>query len=918
MAAELKVLRDDPTSLNRLSTTALVQELWVQGFPDRWSALKSPSSLRPNPPYQFLDTGLLIWKSLPLNEGLSPKTVWGSTLIPFESFYLWKKILKVDFFFTAIEDSRILFTTLTDAYGDPLTGPAPFLTDGHNPELLTTPLPEDPGILFTVLDQDPYEGDQFSLNTLFLFTVSWFGAASLGLFLLLQFLLRPLQNLRQGIQRILQDYESGAQAFHPIPINSRNEIGAAAQAFNHVGEELFNLLHKMNSLNQALFESNRLKDEILSNTSHELRTPLNGIISASQLLLSENLSPHQTEHLRLISEAGHRLQTTIDALLDYSEAVKSPGPKTTLDFSLREMVVPLWDSILPLARKKRLLTTVDIPSLPRIHGHPDRIRKALVQILDNSFKFTPQGYVCLTANLQKSMVHLVIADTGVGIPKESLEKVFQPFTQGWTGLNRPYGGLGLGLSLAKELIEQSGGKIAVQSEVGQGTTLTITLPVAQNSELEPEYHFSNRNHQPAAEPHPSGEPVQRSSQPVSILIVDDEPSNLYLLTRLVRQMGYDAVPAEGGPQALQRIYSGWRPTLILLDIMMPDMDGLEVTRKLREDFSLMEMPIVLFSAKSQSTDIIQGFEAGANDYLVKPLNREELQARLRPHVEMKLQSDIQKTFVPQEIIDLIHDSTHTPPFLGDSKDLTSTIMVFRLSSLPQTEEESPSADGIHLLNSFFLRMGPVIRGGGGRILEYRRDGFTALFPPEPDGAIKTGLLILQNLEHYNQQRSDWNRDSLTGSLGIHTGSAHLGLVGESHILSPVLLSRNYGLAHHIQKLAGSFRTPILCSGSTLQAVKDRRSFFFRYMGMKKEAPVEPLYQVLPQPIPKIWSGVDDYRESFERSVFFLETGSYFEARRILKDLVQKFPQDVPLATLYQAAAAGEVRELQELPSAREN
>lgn len=268
--------------------------------------------------------------------------------------------------------------------------------------------------------------------------------------------------------------------------------------------------------------------------------------------------------------------------------------------------------------------------------------------MGNALKFTESGEVRLSAVVQDGCVEVAVADTGIGIPQDKQERIFDAFEQGDASTERTHGGTGLGLSVAKQLVELHGGRIWLESVVGQGSVFRFTLPCSSASEQErKEPVVSKKTNTTKALPVAVAAPVveeERGSEPnvdllvddpseVTILVVDDEPINRQVLQHQLEMVGYRVEVAIDGLQDL-KLLEKLNPQVILLDVMMPRLSGYQACYRIRQKYSASEMPIILLTAKDQPKDTVRGFQHGANDYLTKPVSREELLIRVRFHLKL--------------------------------------------------------------------------------------------------------------------------------------------------------------------------------------------------------------------------------------------------------------------------------------------
>lgn len=409
--------------------------------------------------------------------------------------------------------------------------------------------------------------------------------------------------------------------------------------------------------NADLQRLDKLKDEFLANTSHELRTPLNGIIGIAESLMDEVTGslPQATRfNLSLIVSSGRRLATLVNDILDFSKLKHETIELQLKPVEMRSLAEVVLTLCQPLIGQKKLQLINRIsPDLPAVNADENRMQQILHNLVGNAIKFTDSGLIEISAELTgegnpNSQMAITISDTGIGIPEDKHDRIFESFEQADGTTARQYGGTGLGLAITKTLVELHGGKIAVESTLGVGSRFTFTLPLSQGlntgmlkGESSPQptnlqlANLQLANLQPINLQPINLQPKTSDGSTFQILIVDDEPVNRQVFTNYLSLQNYTISQASNGLEALELLESGFKPDLILLDVMMPRLTGYEVTRKIRETWQANELPILLLSAKNQVSDLVVGLDVGANDYLTKPISKDELLARLKTHLNIK-------------------------------------------------------------------------------------------------------------------------------------------------------------------------------------------------------------------------------------------------------------------------------------------
>ncbi len=404
---------------------------------------------------------------------------------------------------------------------------------------------------------------------------------------------------------------------------------------------------------EAAEAANEAKNQIMANTSHELRTPLHGIINLADLIrvgASGAVSPQAVQDLEMIISSAHRLTSLVNDILDFSKLQKQQLEIQHKPVDLFQVTENSLALLKPLHHEKPIdLQNELTKDLPLVDGDEDRIQQILFNLLGNALKFTEHGEVRLSAVVQDGWIELAVADTGIGIPQDKQERVFDAFEQGDASTERTYGGTGLGLSVAKQLVELHGGQIWLESVVGQGSVFRFTLPCCSASEQgrkEPVVSKKTNTTKalpvavatvPVVEEELGSETnvdllVDDPSE-VTILVVDDEPINRQVLRNQLEMVGYRVEVAIDGLQGL-KLLEELNPQVILLDVMMPRLSGYQTCYRIRQKYSASEMPIILLTAKDQPEDTVRGFQHGANDYLTKPFSREELLIRVQFHLKL--------------------------------------------------------------------------------------------------------------------------------------------------------------------------------------------------------------------------------------------------------------------------------------------
>jgi PAS domain S-box-containing protein len=376
--------------------------------------------------------------------------------------------------------------------------------------------------------------------------------------------------------------------------------------------------------NAELLRSNRLKDEFLANMSHELRTPLNSILGMTEALLEQvfgNVNERQIKALQTIERGGSHLLELITDILDIAKIESGQMELDCKPTAIESLCQSSLTFVRQQAIAKRIRIKTQFPTnLPDLLVDELRIRQVLINLLNNAVKFTmEEGQITLAVAFisqsddlldMNNYLQIAITDTGIGISAENINKLFQPFIQIDSALNRKYQGTGLGLALVKQIVELHGGTVRLKSEVGVGSCFTVALPYVDHVTAAPAL---NTQAEPTSEP----SPLDRDKK-FSILIAEDNAANVATISSYLEAHGYRLLFAKNGLEAIA-VAQKELPDLILMDMQMPIMGGLESINQIRQIPSLVNLPIIALTALAMTSDRDRCLAAGANEYMPKPV-----------------------------------------------------------------------------------------------------------------------------------------------------------------------------------------------------------------------------------------------------------------------------------------------------------
>jgi PAS domain S-box-containing protein len=369
---------------------------------------------------------------------------------------------------------------------------------------------------------------------------------------------------------------------------------------------------------EAAEAANRAKSQFLAHMSHELRTPLNGVIGMIDLLYETTESPQHKRYASIARSSADLLLTVINQILDFSKIESGKMDLESIDFDFRLLVEETLEMVAPKAEQKQVELALNMsPEVSSsVQGDPHRLRQVIVNLLGNAIKFTQHGRVEVRVTPENDateppLVRVTVEDTGIGIPSDRLNRLFQSFSQVDASTTREFGGTGLGLAISKQLVELMGGTIGVESEVNRGSSFWFCVPLRKAL---------------AAQPACNDSPPEL--QGLRFLVVDDNATNREILFRQLSAWGVRVETAADGVQALQLLHrandEGDRIETAIIDSHMPEMDGLELARRIRADNALQSTPLVMLTSLSMSSAGAEVVNLGFVDCLTKPVRQSHL------------------------------------------------------------------------------------------------------------------------------------------------------------------------------------------------------------------------------------------------------------------------------------------------------
>ncbi|MFP4362658.1 MAG: response regulator [Spirochaetia bacterium] len=638
----------------------------------------------------------------------------------------------------------------------------------------------------------------------------------------------------------------------------------------------------------------KLSEEILLNAVAEALVPVDGVLGITESMIHEqNLKKINDSALPIVFTSQMRLKYMLYNIRDYLHIQSQPLELQKDAVKIDEVIDFCMEIMKPYLDSKSI--TIEYTAedkLPVLYLDEDRITQVFINLFNVISRNVESAAVTLSIQQGKESVDVALSGN---LPEVlySEGEIYLAFQHDLGNVTHPTAGTGIEAIMVKLLTEQLGGAVKMRSKTDTYSVYELTFPLSEIGTIEARHSDLALHRETLQQEVTALEPIIDTDK-FKLLVVDDDPVSLQVMKNYLLNEDYVVDSTGTGEGALAIIESSDPPDLLLLDIMMPKMSGLEVCERVRKKYSTSELPIILTTAKSKVADMAEGLIRGANDYLAKPFTRDELVRRVRTHLELSKLNTIYGRFIPKEFLRFLGHDNIVDISLGEQVQKEMTILFVDIRSFTSLSENMSPQENFKFINSYLSRISPIIKEHNGFIDKYIGDSIMALFPFRPEDAIDTAVEMIKHVTVYNQHRHNSGYVPIKIGIGIHTGKLILGIIGDKQRMEGTVISDAVNLASRVQDLTKLYGANILISQDTFIRLDNPTDYFFRFLGrvkVKGKEKTVSVFEIFNGEEDKIVTKKNNTKNEFETAIIRFAKRNFDEAREIFSGIVKKCPQD---------------------------
>lgn len=663
--------------------------------------------------------------------------------------------------------------------------------------------------------------------------------------------------------------------------------------FMILSEKTFTAQTHFRQISSEIKKYEQFADEFYGYASHELRNPIHSIVGLAESLLIKTddkfLSPDQRVSVAQIAASGMRLSNQVNDLIDFSRIRTQNLSINTQPLDIFQLIELVKRITYPLTSLKKLEIENRLKrDTPEIIGDEGRIEQMLYSFVMLGHRFMDSGCIAFEGNIEEKHLKMIVSYECPNLEGTGILNILAGIGKDKT-IKEGFENSALSLIVVKEILKLHDSELE-HKHSGDKLEFTFAMDV---STIDRENVFQESMDMNVLVNLEDQEDKAEDTKPLTILIADDNIVDLQIMVNFLRMLEVNIHTRRNGRAVLEEIKKH-PPDLLLMDVLMPKMNGYDVCKKVREKHASSELPIILINRRDRGFDIMQGINVGANDFIIKPIIGEELLARVKTHLQLSRVSSLYSKFVPKELIHSLGRENILEMQLGDQVQQEMTVFFADIREFTMLSESMTPKENFKFINSYLSRISPIIQKYNGFIDKYIGDSIMALYPDSPDNAVQTAIEMMKHIHVYNGHRANSGYRPIRIGVGIHTGNCIMGVIGDGERMQGTVISDAVNLASRVQDVTKLYGANIIISQDTFVHLENPLDYSFRFLGKAKVKGKEKtvsLFEIFDgdtrdQKEFKILTKVD-----FETAILLFAKQQFAEAVELFQKIVKKNPED---------------------------
>lgn len=680
---------------------------------------------------------------------------------------------------------------------------------------------------------------------------------------------------------------------HTFPLNDLGILIFGLTEFLILADKTFTVQTRFKHFSSEIRKHEQFADEFYGYASHELRNPIHSVIGLAESLLIERSDHDLTKDQRMsvaqIAASGMRLSNQVNDLIDFSRIRTKNLSINSQPMDIYQIIELVKRITHPLTSLKELTVENNVArETPEVYGDENRLEQILYSFVLLGLRFMETGTITYSSECNEEEMHLSVAYENDDFDNTDFEKLLHGVNDNENTLEG-FENSALSLIVIKEVLKLHKTNLDYH-KIDKGIEFKFSLKLCATCNDNVFQESMDMNVLVNLDEH---EDIVEDVKPMTILVADDNIVDLQIMINFLRMMEINIKSRRNGQDVVDDVMES-PPDLLIVDVLMPKLNGYDVCKKVREKYNSTELPIILVNRRNQDFDLMQSLSVGANDFIVKPIVGEELIARVKTHLHLAKVSSLYSKFVPKELIQSLGRDNILDMQLGDQVQQDMTVFFADIRKFTSLSESMTPKENFKFINSYLARISPIIQSYGGFIDKYIGDSIMALYPKSPDDALRTAIEMMSHIHVYNGHRANSGYTPIRIGVGIHTGNCIMGVIGDGERMQGTVISDAVNLASRIQDVTKLYGANIVISQETFVRLDNPLDYNFRFLGKAKVKGKEQTVSLF-----EIFDGdIKEQREfkaltkvDFETAILLFAKQQFAEAVEMFQIIVGKNPED---------------------------